>query len=178
MQSFNLKSGVLNQLDFRRVWIFTNDDNPNGSDLTEQARVIQVAKDGAETGVEISLWCMDKSNDKAFSSSLFYDKLLVVGIDSDLDNGETDSSIIAAKKQSAGFDSFDTMIAQVRRKEFKKRRLCTITLLLPDSDWGALSRRITVGFYKTIMAAKRPQYQWLQVCGYMLLTSSCSVTVS
>lgn len=173
MQSFNLKSSSMNLLDFKRIWVFTNDDSPHANDPSEQNRIVQVAKDGAETGVEISLWCMDHK--QPFNSSKFYDRLLIIGTDAALDDneGENMESILSAKKQSAGYDNFDSMLAQVRRKEFKKRRLCTMCVYmsndssmmtsLSNAKSGEKCHRFAVGFYKTVTPAKRPVYKWLQV---------------
>ena len=120
---FNKKGSTIKDQDFKRVWLFTNDDNPNCKYPQEQLQIIQVAKDAAETGIEISLWHMNKSiisgnNDKPasfypFNIDIFYNKLLVVD----------DEEELSYRTKSAGDDGFDCMLAQVRKKEFKKRRM-------------------------------------------------------
>ena len=60
--------------DMKRIWIFTNDDNPNSRSPIEQAATITVARDCAQAGIEISLWHMD-GKDHAFDPEKFYMQL-------------------------------------------------------------------------------------------------------
>ena len=90
---FNKKGNTFKDLDFKRVWLFSNDDNPNCKYPQEQLQIIQVAKDAAETGIEVSLWHMnkvlcDKDGNKTgfspFNIDIFYNKILVVDDDDEL----------------------------------------------------------------------------------------------
>ena len=58
-----------------RIWIFTNDDNPNKHSVVNQEKTIKVAQDCGETGIEISLFHLDNSK-ASFNPDLFYMKLL------------------------------------------------------------------------------------------------------
>lgn len=165
-QSFNIKSSAISRNDYRRVWIFTNDDNPSGAFPATQQQILQVAKDSHEAGVEISLWHMNKVDSKQqFNTKLFYDKLLKIGIEEDDD----DEDSLASRIQAAGDESFEMMVANVRKKEFKKRRLSTMYVQLhPDivvangeSEDVKYKNCIAVGYYKTIMPTKKPQHVWL-----------------
>src|SRR4051812_24355539 len=84
---FNAKGTSFKDQDFKRVWLFTNDDNPNKKFAQEQLKIIQVAKDATETGIEISLWHMNRFVTPAagaatqmveFNIEIFYNKILVV----------------------------------------------------------------------------------------------------
>lgn len=118
--------------DFKRVWIFTNDDNPNSKFPQEQLSTIQVAKDATETGIEISLWHLNKSLattlpngsvvqiPQPFNFDIFYNKILVVD----------DEEELMYRTKSGGDEGFDTMMTQIRKKEFKKRRMTTLSASL------------------------------------------------
>ena len=146
VQAFNIKASKSHADDFRRIWLFTNDDAPNKQDIAEQRRILQVASDAAETGAEISLWHMNAPN-KQFNTALFYSTLLSTQDDSDLE----------FRMKGAGDDSFDTMLGQLRKKMYRKRALGTIPLLLsPD-----MHLHCAVTMYKTIQPTKKPSYVWL-----------------
>lgn len=72
-QSFG--SNDYRKSDMKRIWIFTNDDNPNNRNPVEQAATATVARDCAQAGIEISLWHIDPK-DRSFDPELFYMKLL------------------------------------------------------------------------------------------------------
>lgn len=131
-QSFGIK-GVKSD-DYKRIWIFTNDDNPNKAVPEEQSATITVARDCSQAGIEISLWHLDKTTTSStgaagdsedtqlpFDPSLFYNKLLVVREVDNEDGGV--SGALEMRLQAGGFDGFDPLMAYVRRKEFKKRSL-------------------------------------------------------
>lgn len=77
-----------------------------------------MAKDSAETGVEISLWHMNShsSSSNCFDTKKFYEKLLILDQDEnlllDMDSAEKDERL-AGRVVGAGFDTFDDMITQV-----------------------------------------------------------------
>lgn len=55
----------------KRIFLFTNQDNPNHSDPQVRTRSIQRAKDLAELNIDIELFSMNRNGHK-FDSSLFY----------------------------------------------------------------------------------------------------------
>lgn len=145
--------------------------------------MVQVAKDAAETGIEISLWHMNKDAASRFDVSLFYKRILIVP-DDDAEAAEME---LEFRVKGADFDGFDTMLALVKRKESRKRRLgqlCLYFSLPPlrasrDDDGGALADapveqaeallqpaeqaqvlrstpRISLQVYKTLNVTKRP----------------------
>ncbi|CAE7509481.1 XRCC6, partial [Symbiodinium microadriaticum] len=162
-QSFNVKGSVVHPSDFKRVWIFTNDDNPNGGDIAEQNSIVQVAKDGSETGVEISLWHMDTHEGKHFEISQFYHRLLTV----DEEDGANESAY-EHRVMGASGGGFDEMMDLAKRKEYKKRRLGNVRMYIAGGNerespsTPAADVQVAVGIYKTVMPAVRPTYEWLQ----------------
>ena len=166
-QSFNVKGSAVHQSDYKRVWLFTNDDHPNHTDVGEQNSIVQVAKDGAETGVEISLWHMDRREGEAFDVCRFYHRLLTVD-----DEGGATESAYEHRVMGACGGSFDDMMDLAKRKEHKKRRLGSVRMHISgggvvSGSQGAVSSatgdvEVAVGIYKTVMPAVRPSYEWLQ----------------
>eukprot|EP00607_Mallomonas_marina_P001757 CAMPEP_0182437794 /NCGR_PEP_ID=MMETSP1167-20130531/85289_1 /TAXON_ID=2988 /ORGANISM="Mallomonas Sp, Strain CCMP3275" /LENGTH=538 /DNA_ID=CAMNT_0024630843 /DNA_START=211 /DNA_END=1831 /DNA_ORIENTATION=+ len=168
-QAFNSRLKKISRTSsYRRIWLFTNDDHPLAHDPSEQTRIIQVVKDASEMSIDISLWYFHPSSGP-FNIHQFYSRLLKANMSLD------DQSEIEARDQSdrlvtesdnildirdhvqdAGLEnSFDMFCSQVRRKEFNKRILGTIPLIISPS----LS--ISINMYKTIEPAKRPTSTWL-----------------
>ena len=152
--AFSIKSQSHKQNDFRRIWLFTNDDNPNGFDSDLQSKAVQAARDCAESRIELSLWHMNKAK-KNFLPDKFYTKLLAIGDD--------DASTIDLRMKGAGYDGFDTMMASVRRKEHKKRRMGSLMLTLGQGqgEGSTATVEIALQMYKTINISKRPTHTWL-----------------
>jgi ATP-dependent DNA helicase 2 subunit 1 len=150
-QSFG--AAAVRKKDMKRIWIFSNDDNPNQRSSVEQAATITVAQDCAQAGIDISLWHLDASADKPFDPELFYMKLLrgtaqasqtasqsvpaaAAGGPSNSASlqaaGEEDAADFAVENRiiGAGYEGFDPDMAGVRRREFRKRRLGSTLLSL------------------------------------------------
>ncbi len=132
-QMFSTKD--LKKTDFKRIWIFTNDDNPNSTFPVEQKAIITVAKDCAEAGIEISLWHLNSSH-HVFDPKIFYEKLLLAATaasasseeagegSSGRRDDEDGAGALEQRMLGAGFDGFDALLSSVKRKEYRKRRLC------------------------------------------------------
>lgn len=162
-QAFTVKSKkTASRSSYRRIWIFTNDDNPNAHDAAEQARIIQVAKDAYETGIEIALWCYNPPGhtQRVFNCSLFYDRLLRTVDD-------TSDADVLSRIQRAENDSFDHLLREIRRKEYSKRQMGSISLHLSST------LHIAVKMYKLIAPAKKPLPVWL-VANTLRRTSTTS----
>jgi ATP-dependent DNA helicase 2 subunit 1 len=171
-QAFFSKSSSAGSKDYRRVWLFTNDDNPNGYSKAEQAKVIQVAKDCAESAIEISLWHLNRSGSNPFDPSIFYEKILFPLAKNEAadDDDEDDDERLSGRMKAGGYEGFDTMMASVRRKRFKKRRMASLFLSFGEVtdnpiDSSTLKLPVVtpmaVHLYKVIQVAKRPLHTWL-----------------
>lgn len=164
-QSFATKD--LKRNDLKRIWLFTNDDNPNGAFPVEQNAIVTVARDCAQAGIEISLWHMNRP-DHIFDPTVFFTKLLVA---TTVDAAESSEGSIDHRMLGGGFDGFDTMMASVRRKEYRKRRLSSMLFSFgPTSatstdtsvfDAGSKVNQVGVQIFKMIQVAKKPLHQWL-----------------
>jgi hypothetical protein len=174
-QSFNLKGSTIHKGDFKRVWIFTNDDNPNSHDPHERESIVQVARDGAETGVEVSLWHMDQVITRPpggpmtvpFNISNFFSKLLIVNDEDGAGQSEAAYEHRVMGAGSAG--GFDELMDLAKRKEYKKRKLGSVRMYLSSGLTGTSSSasessgtQIAVSIYKTLLPATRPTHVWLQ----------------
>jgi hypothetical protein len=111
-QSFASKE--LKKTDFKRIWIFTNDDCPNSSFPGEQNSIVKVARDCAQAGIEISLWHLNRSEHVIFDPKLFYTRLLVES--STTCESEDNESGIDERMLGGGYEGFDDLIKSVRRK--------------------------------------------------------------
>jgi len=99
---FRVKDG-----DSQRVWLFTNDDNPNPDDGGLRDQTIQKAKDLVELGQDLTLWYMSRP-DLEFNVRLFFAGIIPVDED-DPESGIQDIS------------QLDDVVSRVRRKEHRKR---------------------------------------------------------
>eukprot|EP01130_Rhizamoeba_saxonica_P004296 TRINITY_DN1757_c0_g1_i2.p1 TRINITY_DN1757_c0_g1~~TRINITY_DN1757_c0_g1_i2.p1 ORF type:complete len:584 (+),score=125.86 TRINITY_DN1757_c0_g1_i2:348-2099(+) len=124
----------------RRIFLFTNEDNPN-ADNPDITRVNhQRAKDLSDIGIEIELFAMNKRG-KKFDPTKFYSD--IIHIDDEDDIGAYDAS-----------SKFDELNEKVRRKEFKKRTLSKCNIKLGDTEFS-------VKRYNLLSAATFNKYVWL-----------------
>jgi hypothetical protein len=104
--------------------LFTNEDNPNPSNqnLRDQAR--QRAKDLAELGIDIELFAMKKAGaGSTFDPCKFYQN--IISISDDEDTGRFTFEVT---------EKFKELQQRVRRKEFKKRAMGRLPLIIGDSE--------------------------------------------
>jgi hypothetical protein len=175
--------------DMKRIWIFTNDDNPNAQSPVEQSATLTVARDCSQAGIEISLWHIDPKG-RQFDPDLFYMRLLratTVGSTASASADPTQATVSTLSQASAvidaedadtavqsriigaGREGFDPNMAGVRRKEHKKRRLGSVlfSLTCPSSNAGTAAAasgptpHLAVAMYKSIQVAKKPNHTWL-----------------
>ena len=135
--------------DLKRVWIFTNDDDPFAGSKGEEGHCVQVAKDMADAGVDISLWHMNRTGCARFEAARFYARLLAVDLE--------DQDAIDTRMMGGGYEGFDAMMSNVRRKEHKKRRVGTGMLSFGDE----MGQHMGVQYYRMLQIAKKPQHKWI-----------------
>jgi ATP-dependent DNA helicase 2 subunit 1 len=159
-QEFHSKSQAKKVNEYRRVWLFTNDDSPNGNAAAEQEKIIKVAKDCAETGIEISLWHMNPKPGQEFSPSAFYENLLQATniVDSKTED-EEEAIGVEHRMRGGGDEGFDIMLASVRRKHHRKRKLRSMTMSFgrehPAENYAAVT------LYRLISLTKKSLHKWL-----------------
>jgi len=166
-QMFSTKD--LKKIDFKRVWIFTNDDNPNVAYPIEQKATVTVAKDCAEAGIEISLWHLN-SLTRIFNPKIFYESLLLAATTLTPEEKESQATTLGEEGEEAltaldnrmvgaGCDGFDALITAVKRKEYRKRRLCRFyfSFGFPEGfDFTALLNANTNNTNNTIGSQAQP----------------------
>jgi len=162
-KSFANKSGGSKQTEYRRIWIFTNDDNPYGSDNTVCDQTLTIAKDGAQMGIELSLWCMNYGS-KSFDIDIFYKNLLTVNIkesstyEDDDDDDEVEFLSIENRVKSAGNDGFQNVLSRITRKLNKKKRVCILPLIFGKDKADAQNEvNMMIQIHKVVKILDKPK---------------------
>ena len=127
----------------KRIFLFTNDDNPNYGNDAVREQSLQRAKDLSELGIDIELFSINKTNE-TFDPTKFFENIISFGEDEFIGHINFDASA-----------KFEELRARVRRKEFKKRTSGTIPFSLKPGF------EIAVSVYKLISETKKNSYIWL-----------------
>jgi len=106
----------------KRIFLFTNEDNPNGFNDSIRNVSLQRAKDLADLGIQIELFSMNKP-EQIFDFSLFYQYIIVFGDDEYVDANQFDATT-----------RFSDLKNKLKRKEFKKRSLGKIPLYIGSGN--------------------------------------------
>ena len=159
-KSFASKSGGSKQAEYRRIWLFTNDDNPCGSEGVLYDQTLITAKDSAQMGIELSLWHMNCGS-KSFDVNKYYKKLLTIcEIDESLSNDEELRQELFLsfenRLKSAGNDGFQDILGRIIRKVNKKRRVCVLPLVLGKDKCEESEVNMAVQLYKIIRILDKP----------------------
>ncbi|KAK3842166.1 MAG: SPOC like C-terminal domain-containing protein [Linnemannia gamsii] len=116
----NLFGGSAQRVGSKRLFLFTNEDDPHTSDISLRSASKVRAKDLQEFGIKIELFDMDKPMEK-FNRKNFYKDILLDAVEED-DDGPSQEEHTTAK--------LGELLQRVRRKEVKKRSLFNIPLKL------------------------------------------------
>lgn len=171
-KSTTTSSNIINE--FRRIWIFTNDDNPfqygSTSDIDQ---FLQVCRDCSLNRIELSLFHAELTlTNELFRTSLFYSKVLLAGSvtpiqhedeDND-DENDVDDDIAHRIACCSMKDGFDTSNLSIRKKQFKKRTLSKMLMALSLGDISSNNNQpyvISIKIYKLIQIFKKPTHKWL-----------------
>ncbi len=137
--------------DSRRIWLFTNEDQPS-----EDNDPSQVIKDAQEGGVDVRLWYFAPPGGRPFDETKFYGPLLAGAQEKQAqadwevaDEEETESD---TKMLDLGKEDLKTLLDETRSRIFKKRRYARMALRLSESPPVAL----TVALYKTVQPCTKP----------------------
>eukprot|EP01126_Amoeba_proteus_P062496 TRINITY_DN8508_c0_g2_i1.p1 TRINITY_DN8508_c0_g2~~TRINITY_DN8508_c0_g2_i1.p1 ORF type:complete len:300 (+),score=50.37 TRINITY_DN8508_c0_g2_i1:58-957(+) len=126
-------STTATKIGHKRVFLFTNEDNPCSTDPHVRAQSIQRAKDLAELGIDIELFSMNKP-DQVFDPRKFY--MDIISVD-DEDNDGTWNFHATSK--------FEELRQRVRRKEFKKRCFCSSSGI--NAEYGITGMKMKTLLY-------------------------------
>ncbi|XP_037369359.1 X-ray repair cross-complementing protein 6 [Talpa occidentalis] len=132
----NLFSNVQFKMSHKRIMLFTNEDDPHGSDSAKASRARTKAGDLRDTGICLDLMHLKK--DGGFDISLFYRDIISMAEDEDLGVHFEESARL------------EDLLRKVRSKETRKRVLCRLKLKL-NKDIA-----LTVGIYNMVQKAFRP----------------------
>lgn len=112
--------------DYKRVWVFTDHDDPSGSNKNERDLTIQTARDLVGLDVNIELWYFNDPQGSPFSVKKFYEEILPYDEDDLADKIAFDAS-----------RPLDTVFDAVRRKEVPKRKYKTLAFsVTADEKFG------------------------------------------
>jgi len=131
----------------KRIFLFTNDDNPNRDDIQLREQSLQRARDLSELGIDIELFSMNQDR-KQFNAMLFYQYVISHGDDENDDQASLSISSSSSSK-------FEELRSRVRKKEFKKRALTRLSLFIGDSI------EIALRLYSLVHETKKSSFIWL-----------------
>jgi ATP-dependent DNA helicase 2 subunit 1 len=117
----------------RRIFLFTDNDNPMNSNLTERNITIQRARDMLESEIVIELFPMNMKNN--FDMKKFFSEIITVGVD-------TNEDLILNIENCE--NRIRELTKRIRQKEVKKRTLGRCPLFLTKDV------KFTVNFYATL----------------------------
>eukprot|EP01022_Parablepharisma_sp_SALTPOND_P026506 TRINITY_DN64291_c0_g1_i1.p2 TRINITY_DN64291_c0_g1~~TRINITY_DN64291_c0_g1_i1.p2 ORF type:complete len:789 (+),score=98.96 TRINITY_DN64291_c0_g1_i1:87-2369(+) len=130
---------VVEKLNYaKRIFLFTNNDNPNSASKHEQSRAIQRARDLYEQDVDIELFPMQGIGE--FDVAKFFADLIAVDPE----------QLGALTSKEATEERFQELTKRIRQKEYKKRTLGrTLFHLSPKMN-------IAVKVYNLAQEVKKP----------------------
>ncbi|KAF9582574.1 X-ray repair cross-complementing protein 6 [Lunasporangiospora selenospora] len=146
----NLFGSSAQRVGSKRLFFFTNEDDPHLGDVSLRSASRVRAKDLQDFGIKIELYDMDKPNE-TFDRSQFYKDLLLKEYDEDDSDEGSPSEGTAAK--------FGELLQRVQRKEVKKRALFNIPFkLAPGLEFG-------VKGYNLVMSQKKGLHRNVHTLG-------------
>ncbi|KAI1319829.1 X-ray repair cross-complementing protein 6 [Mortierella claussenii] len=131
----------------KRMFLFTNEDDPHSEDISLRSASKVRAKDLQQFGLKIELFDIDKPGEK-FNRKNFYKDILIEGVDDDDAAPTEDTS-----------SKLSELLQRVQRKEVKKRALFNIPLKL------APGLEIGVKGYNLVMAQTKGPHRNVYTLG-------------
>ncbi|CAB1118397.1 unnamed protein product [Ectocarpus sp. CCAP 1310/34] len=136
-------NNIKQPLDHKRVFLFTNDDDPLRGDPEETKKVHMIAQDAVNASIEIKLFHI-KRKGAPFDPDTFY-RAIITGDGDDYNE----------QSLGDGAESTNELLDKVRRKEFKKRRLARLPFYLREGPEGT-GLSFDVQVFNMVHPAKRP----------------------
>uniref|UniRef100_A0AAV1U322 SAP domain-containing protein n=1 Tax=Peronospora matthiolae TaxID=2874970 RepID=A0AAV1U322_9STRA len=121
----SFSSANLKKRDSQRIWIFTNDNSPQGSDAEEVGRIQKQVQNHAELKRTLNLFYITPPGKKSFDLSGFYGCSFKDFSASDSDEEAEDETLF---QPAFPVNSLDDLMNGSLRKRFRKRRLTTFPL--------------------------------------------------
>ena len=144
----------------KRVWIFTNNDNPNPTDVNQRRSARVRADDLAQLKVEIDLFAFNlppSLSSVPFDVTKFF--LEIIWVNEDSDTGVPDVNALS---------KFAEVKNYVRRKIFPKRSAASV----PWTLFG--NTQIGIKIYNQVVKATRGTHSWLEASSNAPVASKTS----
>ncbi|XP_074659916.1 X-ray repair cross-complementing protein 5-like [Tubulanus polymorphus] len=132
----NLFSNCSHKLGYKRVMLFTNNDNPHSENNSLRNQAIRKAKDLYETGIQLDLMHMQKPG-QTFDVTAFYKDCLF----------SNDDEITALPDPA---EQFEELLTRVRSKDHKKRTSGKVNFSFGNGV------DMAVGIYNLVRQCSRP----------------------
>ena len=146
----------------RRIFLFTDNDNPEFFDLNEKNLIFQRAKDMLDSDIIIELFPMNFSD--RFNLQKFYKNIIPANIDDEENNNDNILNI----EQCA--DRLRELTRRIRQKEIKKRTLGKCPFYLTNNT------KIYMNIYSTIKRANKGRAFNIDAKSNKLLNSKNIIT--
>ncbi|KAL9648452.1 hypothetical protein ABK040_014072 [Willaertia magna] len=127
-------------LGYKRIFLFTNDDNPCKDNNVMKLKCIERSRDLMHSDITIDLFVLKKE----FKAELFWNEMLHVTDDEYTGNIKYDCS-----------EMFNDLKERIRRREYKKRGITNLNLNLGKD------MTVNVTLYSTVQKAKKPSHIFL-----------------
>mmetsp|Transcript_28758 Transcript_28758/g.25875 ORF Transcript_28758/g.25875 Transcript_28758/m.25875 type:complete len:396 (+) Transcript_28758:39-1226(+) len=122
----------------KRIFLFTNEDNPSATDSNQRNQAFSYAKRLTEMNVDIELFPLKKPDSRKFEIKKFYADLIAIDPE-DASAGVIDTS-----------NRITELTKRIRQKIYKKRQLGSLDFFL------APGVKIAIRFYTMIHTARKP----------------------
>ena len=146
--------------DARAVWIFTNRDDPTGGDADVREKVITVARDAVDNGLDLCVWplpCADAYGWRPFRRDLFFNSITTVDKTADREfDLATNRASLGADDGGGGAIDLDDILEDIGQRWKKMRKALTLPLLFPGWDDRPEDPRIMLDFYRIIQVQRKP----------------------
>lgn len=126
----------------RRIFLFTENDNPMANDHNERMKTKQRGKDMLESDIILELFPM--TINRPFDMKKFFSDIIP----------QNDEDLILTRENC--IDRIKELNRRIRQKEFKKRKLGKCSFFLTKDV------KIVVNFYSTIRKAVRPNSHFIE----------------
>ncbi|KAK2146027.1 hypothetical protein LSH36_639g02004 [Paralvinella palmiformis] len=138
----NMFSNCTQKLGFKRVLLFTNNDEPHKHSSHLQRQAAAKVEDLHQNGINIELMHINQ-NDHDFDVNVFYKDLLFTD---DYDDDDDDDRAIIPDPS----EKFEELLTRVRSKDHKKRALSRVHFSLGEGI------EFSIGIYKLVRTCDKP----------------------
>jgi len=132
------------KLGYKRIFLFTNDDNPCKDNSTLRMKCIERSRDLMNSDISIDLFVL-KSPPSSFKSDLFWKEMIHISDDDYTGNITYDC-----------VEMFKDLRERIRRREFKKRGITSIPFIIGDESDPESMIQLNVTLYSLYSKSHKP----------------------